>query len=381
MINSAWLQNLQDISLITEDTEKFLIELGIRLVVFFCLACLSLLIGRYTPKIVTLLVQKISPKYGSKINQQFITPLNQAFQITGTLILLNFCLELLEKYQVVYQFLTFVLYLAVTISIAWLVSRLVRQFLLAYGIVIIQKLGWNADEFILVLETIMNILIGFIAVIVFANSNNVNLFALAAGFGISGIAIAFAAQRVLEQLIGTIVLYLDRPYVPGEYVRVNFNPQQEDIYGRIESIGLRSTKLRIAARNTLLIVPNSIMATKDIENITRGKKVMVLLYLDFMHPLPEQEQALIEQVIQESTETLFGIDPGSTKITLLHPKNKPGTRARVTFFILGSNEDSTQLRKRLLEVANEKISKQLINYGIEFKMNEPTIYIDSPVPI
>jgi hypothetical protein len=53
----------------------------------------------------------------------------------------------------------------------------------------------------------------------------------------------------------------------------------------------------------------------------------------------------------------------------------------VTFFILGSNEDSTQLRKRLLEVANEKISKQLVNYGIEFKMNEPTIYVDSPVPI
>jgi hypothetical protein len=123
------------------------------------------------------------------------------------------------------------------------------------------------------------------------------------------------------------------------------------------------------------------MAIKDIENITRGKKVMVLLYLDFMKPLPEQEKALIEQVIQESTETLFGIDPGSTKITLLHPKDKPGTRARVTFFILGSNEDSTQLRKRLLEVANEKISKQLVNYGIKFKMNEPTIYVDSPVPI
>jgi MscS family membrane protein len=380
-MDSAVLQNLQDIPFITEETEKFLIELGIRSVAFLCLVILSLVIGRYTPKFVTWLVRQISPKYGSQINQQFIDPLSQAFQITGTLILLNFCLELLEKYRAIYQFLTFFLYLAVTISIAWLVSRLVRQFLLAYGIVIVQKLGWNADEFILVIETIVNIIIGFIAVIIFANSHNVNLFALVAGFGIGGIAIAFAAQRVLEQLIGTIVLYLDRPYVPGEYVRVNFNPHQEDIYGRIESIGLRSTKIRIAARNTLLIVPNSIMATKDIENITRGKKVMVLLYLDFMNLLQEQEQALIEQVIKESTETLFGIDPGSTKITLLHPKDKPGTRARVTFFILGSNEDSTQLRKRLLEVANEKISKKLVNYGIKFKMNEPTIYVDSPVPI
>ncbi|MGB3401391.1 MAG: mechanosensitive ion channel domain-containing protein [Microcoleaceae cyanobacterium] len=381
MLNSTWLQNLQNIPFITEDTESFLIELGIRLIIFFCLAILSLLIGRYTPKVVSILIQRVSPKYGEEINQQFIEPLSQAFKITGTLILLNFCLELLDKYEVVYDLLTFILYSVMTISIAWLASRLVRQFLLAYGIVIVQKLGWNADEFILVIETICNIMIGFIAVIIFANSNNINLFALVAGFGIGGLAVAFAAQSVLEQLIGTIVLYLDRPYVPGEYVRVNFNPHQEDIYGRIESIGLRSTKIRIAARNTLLIVPNSIMATKDIENITRGKKVMVLLYLDFMSLLQEQEKALIEQVIKESTETLFGIDPGSTKITLLHPKDKPGTRARVTFFILGSNEDSTLLRKRLLEVANNKISKQLVTHGIEFKMNEPTIYVDSPVPI
>lgn len=169
--------------------------------------------------------------------------------------------------------------------------------------------------------------------------------------------------------------------MPGEYVRVNFNVQQPDVYGRIESIGLRSTKIRIAARNTLLIVPNSIMATKDIENISRGKKVMVLLYLDFKKVLEEQEKALVEKIVLETTNTLFGIDPGSTKIALLIPKDKPGSRARVSFFILGSNEDSTQLRKRLLELANKKITKQFGEHGIQFEVTEPTIYVDSPIPI
>jgi hypothetical protein len=79
---------------------------------------------------------------------------------------------------------------------------------------------------------------------------------------------------------------------------------------------------------------------------------------------------------------LFGIDPGSTSITFLnHHSTKEITRTRVTFFILGSSDNSLQLRKRLLELANEKISKKLINHGIEFTMQEPNIYVESPVTI
>ncbi|MEO1377950.1 MAG: mechanosensitive ion channel domain-containing protein, partial [Cyanobacteria bacterium J06635_10] len=289
--------------------------------------------------------------------------------------------NIISDYQELYKFLKFFLYLGLTISIAWLVSRLFRQFVRVYGVIIIDKLGKSADDFILVGETVFNVIVGFTAIVVFAQSHNVNLIALLTGFGIGGIAIAFAAQRVLEQLLGTIVLYLDRPYVPGEYIRVNFNPHNEDTYGRVESIGLRSTKIRVAATNTLLIVPNSIMATKDIENITRGKKVMVLLYLDFLRLLKQQEQAFVVKVIQESTNSLFGIDPGSTEINFFQLENRPEYRARITFFILGSSEDSTQLRKRLLELANNKISRKLENRDIKFTINEPTIYVDSPIPI
>ncbi|WP_413165435.1 mechanosensitive ion channel family protein [Capilliphycus salinus ALCB114379] len=372
---------IQEIFPWDEEIQRFLIGLGIRLLAFLFFAILSLIVGRYTPGVIIFINQKVSPKFGNQINQNFIIPLKGGIRITGTLILIGFCLNLLKPYEELYAFLRFCLYLSITISASWLISRLFRQFLRLYGIVIIQKVGLKPDEFVIILETLFNVIIGLFAIIFFANIHDINLVGLVAGLGIGGIAIAFAAQRVLEQLIGTIVIYLDRPYIPGEYVRVSFNPHQEDIYGRIEAIGLRSTKIRVAARNTLLIVPNSIMATKDIENITRGKKVMVLLYLDFTRQLAEQETALIDKIVKESTDTLYGIDPGSTKITLLQPKNKPGSRARVTFFILGSSEDSTQLRKRLLELANKKISQKLMSYGIEFEMKEPTIYVDSPIPI
>ncbi|MEM7553322.1 MAG: mechanosensitive ion channel domain-containing protein [Cyanobacteria bacterium P01_A01_bin.84] len=364
-----------------QETRKYLVTVLIRLGIFLLFVMLSLLAGRYTYAVFTMIVKLFLPEQFNTNYDKFITPLKNSFKITGTLILISVSLNWLKDYEGLYLFTKFFIYLAVTISIALLASRLFQQLLRIYGIPLVQNLGLEADDFVLVLETVVNLMIGFTAVIIFANTHNINLFALLTGVGIGGIAIVFAAQQVLEQLIGTIAIYLDRPYKPGEYIRVNFNPHAEDTYGRVESIGLRSTKIRIAARNTLLIVPNSVMVTKDIENITRGKKVMVLLYLDFARSLEIQEQALVEKIVIETTNTLFGIDPGSTKIAIFQPDDKPGNRARVTFFILGSSENSTRLRKRLLELANEKIYQQLSAYDIKFEVSEPSIYVDSPIPL
>ncbi|MDJ0594812.1 MAG: mechanosensitive ion channel [Pleurocapsa sp. MO_226.B13] len=363
------------------ETRRFLLRHALNLGTFIFFVFLSLLAGRYTTVLVKAIVKKITPDQFSVIYDKLITPLEKLIKITGTFILISICLNFIREYQAIYNIAELFLDLAIIISLAWLISRFIRQILRVYGIDTIRKLGLEVDEMLLVFETLVNAVIGFVAVVTFAQNQNINLVGLLAGVGIGGAAIAFASQKTIEQLIGTVVLYLDRPFIPGDYIRVSLNPHAEETYGRIESIGLRSTKLRTVAKSTLVIIPNSILANLDIENITRGKKVMVLLYLDFLRVLQEREQALVEQVVNESTDALFGIDPGSTKLKLFKPDDKPGTRARVTFFILGSSENSIQLRKRLLELANETISKQLNEYAIEFVMQEPTIYVESPVTI
>ncbi|MBD2295659.1 mechanosensitive ion channel family protein [Anabaena sphaerica FACHB-251] len=362
------------------ETRKFLISLGINLGIFGFFFIVSLLVGKYTPGLLTIIIHKFTPHQIVKLYESLINPLEKLLEITGTLVLVSVSWNLLQQYTGLYQVLKFFLDFAVISSFAALASRLFRQVLRVYGIDLIRKVGLEVDELLLVVETVANVFIGFIAALAFAQSQNVNLIGLIAGLGIGGIAVAFAAQSTLEQIFGTIVLYLDRPFVPGEYIRVNLS-SQGTLFARVESIGLRSTKLRTAAKSTLVIVPNSVMAKVDIENITRGKKLMVLLYLDFPRILEKPEEALLEKVIKESTITLFGIDPNSTKINLFPQDNQPGIRARVSFFILGSHENSIDFRKRLLELANEHISKKLLGYGIEFKMQEPTLYVESPMTI
>jgi small-conductance mechanosensitive channel len=353
-----------------------------KLVIFALSLFLAIAIGRFTPGIVRLFIRRFSPEQVSHLYENLIAPLSKAFQVAGTMLLVSLSLVWLqEDHRSLHNFLKPFVDLAVISSLAWLASRLFSRIFRVYGVELLKKVGREVDEMLLVFETIANVIIGFIAVLAFAQSRNFNLIGLFASLGIGGLAIAFAAQQILEQLLSTIVLYLDRPFVPGEYIRLS-----DGQLGRVESIGLRSTKIRTAAKSTLFILPNSTLLSMEIENVSRAKKVMVMLYLEFSRKLTDEDAALVKQVITQSTNSVFGVDPGSTSIVFPHSPEQSSTdqfmrRARVTFFILGSSESSIELRKRLLELANETIAKRLDSYGIHFTMQDPTVYVESPVTL
>ncbi len=350
---------------------------GPRIATFAFFVFLSLLIGRLTPKLANAAVDRFFPKSVAGIYENVIQPLEDLFRLSGTLLLLSLTLNWLNPYEALYGFLRPFADLAVILSLAWLASRVAKQVVRAYGIDFLRRMGLEVDDLLLVFETAANIVIIFIALLAFAQSQEFNLVGLLASFGLGGVAVAFAAQKILEQLLSTIVIYLDRPFVQGDYIRLSDNQ-----LGRIESIGLRSTKIRTAAKSTVLVVPNSNLVSSEIENLSMAKKVMVMLYFDFERGLDSQDEALVQQVIVEGTESVFGIDPGSTDISFLEPENgRSPSRARVSFFILGSRDNSIELRKQLLNLANENISKKLADYGIKFNIHEPTIYVDAPVTV
>ncbi len=373
------LEILQRTFSIDDNFQGELIEFIQNLGWFVFLTLAAILVGRLLPLWFQWIIDRFAPKVMAKPYDKVVAPLRHLIVRTGILMITAININVFQAYSGFYDLLHLMVYFALTVSAAWLLSRLVRQMIRIYGVTLIQRLNKEVDDFLIVGETIGNVIIGFFAAIFFANTQDLNLASVLTGVGIGGIAIAFAAKEVLSQIVGTIVLYLDRPYVPGEYVRANFNPAAEDIYGRVESIGIRSTKIRLAATNTLLIVPNSLMASMDVENISRGTKVMALLYLDFPNVLDDTERALVDQVLDATLNKLFGVESGSVRIATFEPEDQSGTRARVSFFLLSSSSSSLSLRKRLVEVANQEIRKQLADNRLEFSMEEPMIYVDSPV--
>lgn len=369
------LDNLLDsLPATTEINTMTLARIMLLLIIVFVLLLALILI----PKLINFISKQLFPEAVSLVYQKTIAP----FQSWLFLTLILGIVDLTLKYGFQKSWLDFIevtLALTVAILVSWLgasiFSRYFDRYLLDAAIQSKRKIN---SELLLLGKLIINASIILVVIIIFAQTHDVNLFGLIASLGVGGLAVAFAAQKSLEQLLGGIVLYVDRPFVPDDYIGL-----PDGTFGRVESIGLRSTRIRVSGKGTLMVVPNSFLTQTNIENFTGAKKVISMIYITFSQAVSDTEKAFIRQVITNSTKEIFGIDPRNTEITF-KPIEKNGmkvTQAQVSFFILGSGEVSMELRRQLLDAARQNINRELKEFGIDFNLEERTINVDAPITI
>jgi MscS family membrane protein len=98
-----------------------------------------------------------------------------------------------------------------------------------------------------------------IAAIGFLGGIGLPIASLLAGLGIGGIALAFGAQKTVENLFGAVAIGVDQPLREGDFVRV-----ESDVLGTVETVGLRSTRIRTLDR-TIVTLPNGKLADMRVE--------------------------------------------------------------------------------------------------------------------
>ncbi|MBI5245738.1 MAG: mechanosensitive ion channel [Elusimicrobia bacterium] len=86
-----------------------------------------------------------------------------------------------------------------------------------------------------------------------------NVTSMVAGLGIGGIAVALAAQAVLGDLFSAMAIYLDKPFVVGDTIKVG------DVAGTVEHIGVKTTRVR-SISGEMLVFPNSALTSSRIQN-------------------------------------------------------------------------------------------------------------------
>jgi MscS family membrane protein len=91
---------------------------------------------------------------------------------------------------------------------------------------------------------------------------NVDVGAILTGLSIIGAALALAAKESIENLIASFIIFFDKPFFIGDFVKVN---NQTNATGTIEEIGLRSTRIR-TVEHTLITVPNKQMVDSVVDN-------------------------------------------------------------------------------------------------------------------
>jgi len=92
----------------------------------------------------------------------------------------------------------------------------------------------------------------------------IEITALLAFGGVGGLAVGFAAQDLLSNFFGGLIIYLDRPFAIGDWIRST----DRNIEGTVESIGWRLTVVRTFDKRPLYI-PNSLFTKLTVENPSR----------------------------------------------------------------------------------------------------------------
>ncbi len=123
----------------------------------------------------------------------------------------------------------------------------------------------------------------------------VNVTALITGLGVGGIAVALALQNVLGDLLASLSIVLDKPFVLGDAITV------DTLTGTVESIGLKTTRLR-AVSGEQLVFANSDLLKSRIRNWKRLAERRVVLAFgvpydtppDVIERIPGMVRALVE---------------------------------------------------------------------------------------
>ena len=136
---------------------------------------------------------------------------------------------------------------------------------------------------------IIKIVIVLVAMLSWAHNAGFNISTLVAGLGVGSLAIALAAQRTMENVIGAATLYAARPIRPGDYCKFG------DLKGTVEEIGLRSVTLRTLDR-TLVSIPNAKFSADSIENISVRDRIRYFKQLLLQMPTYEQLQVILGEM-------------------------------------------------------------------------------------
>lgn len=172
----------------------------------------------------------------------------------------------------------------------WLLWRVLREVMRSVRQRAVLSGRMGTGSLMILGERVLKAAIVVLAIFFILGVLGFNLTTPLAGLGIGGIAIAFAAQKTLENLFGGVSILGDEVIRIGDVCRFG------DRVGTVEDISLRSTRIRTPDR-TELFIPNGSLATMNVENFSRRDKILFNTKLGLRYETsPDQMRYVLAQV-------------------------------------------------------------------------------------
>jgi MscS family membrane protein len=217
-----------------------------------------------------------------------------------------FCVHLLAPplfYTIYYYRLLAVLFVG---CVLWLVSAIAdRGYQHVANRMRAQKTG--GESLVILMQRLNHILFLLIAILSALAITGVNVKTTLAGLGIGGLAIALAAQKSLENLIGGVSLLMDKAIRVGDFCKIG------DQMGVVEDFGLRSLKMRTLDQ-TLAVVPNGSLAQMQFQNFARRTKFLINQTFSLRIETSAEQLRSVLQGVQNMLDQHPAIEPKSCRL-------------------------------------------------------------------
>jgi MscS family membrane protein len=188
------------------------------------------------------------------------------------------------------------------------------------------------------LAKVVLLALGLVAVL---NELGFQVASLLAGLGIGGIALALAAQKTVENLFGSVAIGVDQPFRVGDFVKI------EDVLGTVETIGMRSTRVRTLDR-TLVTFPNGKLADTRAETFAVRDRMRLLVNLGLSYTTKAEQMRTVLRDLEAALRGQPKIWPDAVIVRFNDLKDSTLNVEVVAWFQTPDWNEFTAIRQELL---------------------------------
>ncbi len=221
------------------------------------------------------------------------------------------------------------------------------------------------DQLVPIMRKAVKALLVALGIVFYMQAMGYPVSGIVAGLGIGGLAVALAAQDTLSGLFASVAIFLDRPFMVGDFVKVG------DVIGTVEEIGLRSSRIRTIGK-TLVTIPNKQIIDDVVDNWSlrpmRRTEITVGVTYDTS---PEKMEELLSRL-----RTMLDEDPDvddAMKIVNFTTFASSSLNVELKFFL--ATADYIEWLN-MLEKVNLKIMHVVSGLGLEFAFPSTSVYLE-----
>ena len=209
--------------------------------------------------------------------------------------------------------------------------------------------------------------LGLVAVL---NELGFQVASLLAGLGIGGIALALAAQKTVEHLFGSVAIGVDQPFRVGDFVKI------DDVSGTVETIGMRSTRIRTLDR-TLVTIPNGKLAEARAETFAVRDRIRLLANLGLVYGTTAEQLRAVLAGIEDELRGHPRIFPEGISVRFTEFKDSSLNVEVVAWFATADFGEFTRIRQELFLRFMELVERA----GTSFAFPTQTVHVvQAPTP-